>query len=187
MTGRCGCLKEFHPEEDSIQAYLEVATLYFTANDFEEDKQVPILLSSIKAQTYSLMCDLVAPKTPGRLSFAQIVEVLTSHFQPKCLVIAKRFHFHKRVQAVDESITEFDAALRKLAIHCEFGEMLEEILRDRDQFVCGLHHEAMQGCLLSEAVLTNQKALEIAKGMEPADSNTVSYKARGPVIYKLRE
>ena len=142
MTGRYRCLKEFRPDEDSIQAYLEVATLYLAANDIEEDKQVPILLSSIGAQTYSLIRDLVAPKTLGRLSFAQIVEVLTSHFQPKRLVIAERFHFHKRVQAADESIAEFDAALRKLAIHCEFGEMLEEILRD--WFVCGLRHEATQ-------------------------------------------
>ena len=131
MAGRYGCLKEFCPDEDSIQAYLELARLYFAANDIKEDKQVPILLSSIRAQTYSLMCDLVAPKTPGSLSFAQIVEVLTSHFQPKRLVIAKRFHFHKRVQAADESIAEFDAALSKLAIHCEFGEMLEKILRDQ--------------------------------------------------------
>ena len=35
----------------------------------KEDKQVPILLSSIGAQTYSLIRDLVAPKTPGSLSF----------------------------------------------------------------------------------------------------------------------
>ena len=63
--------------------------------------------------------------------------------------------------------------------------MLEEILRDR--FVCGLSHEATQRCLLSEAALTYQKALEITKGIEAADSNTVSFKAREPVVYKLRE
>ena len=70
------------------------------------------------------MHHLFAPKTLGSLSFAQIVEVLTSHFQSKCLVIAVIFHFHKLVQATDESIAKFDAALRKLAIHGEFGEML---------------------------------------------------------------
>ena len=108
---------------------MEVATLYFTANDIEEDKQVPVLLSSIAAQTYSSIRNLVALKTPGNLhvTFAQIVEVLTSHFQAKRSVIAETFHFHKRVQASDESIAEFDAALRKLGIHYEFGEMLEEL------------------------------------------------------------
>ena len=140
MAGCYRWLKEFRPDEDSIQAYMEVVTLYFAANNIEEDKQVPILLSLIWAQTYSLIRDLVAPKTPGNLTFAQIVEVLNSHFQLKRLVIAERFHFRKRVQASDESIAEFDAALRKLAIHCEFGGMLEEILSDR--VVCGLRQEA---------------------------------------------
>ena len=49
---------------------------------------------------------------------------------------------HKRDQAAGESIADFDAALRKLAVHCQFGENLQETLRD--QFVCGLHHEAIQ-------------------------------------------
>ena len=50
---------------------LEHATLYFVANDIEEDKQVPILLSAIGAPTYSLLCDLVAPVVPDTLPFDQ--------------------------------------------------------------------------------------------------------------------
>ena len=125
MASQYGCLKEFHPEVDSIQAYLELASLYFKANDIAEDKQVPIFLSSIGAQTYSLVRDLVAPSSPGELSFAELPGVLSSHFQPRRLVIAEKFQFHRRAQASDESIAEFDAALRKLATHCEFGETLE--------------------------------------------------------------
>ena len=137
---------------DSIRAYLELASLYFKANDIAEDKRVPIFLSSIGARTYSLLRDLVAPNSPGELSFAELSEVLSSHFQPRRLVIAERFQFHRRTQAADESIAEFDAALRKLATHCEFGETLEETLRDR--FVCGLRHEATQRRLLTEHALT---------------------------------
>ena len=65
MAGQCGCLKAFHPEVDSIRAYLELSSLYVKANDIAEDKQVPILLSSIGAGTYSLLRDLVAPNSPG--------------------------------------------------------------------------------------------------------------------------
>ena len=43
MEGRYGHLKEFRPDENSIQAYVEVATLYFAANDIEVDKQVPVV------------------------------------------------------------------------------------------------------------------------------------------------
>ena len=68
---------------------------------------------------------------------------------------------------MDETIAEFDAALRKLAVHCQFGEMLEASLRD--QFVCGLRRDTIQRRLLSETMLTYYKMLEIACGMELAN------------------
>ena len=86
-----------------------------------QNKRVPILLSSIEASTYTLLRDLVAPDAPGTLTFRRLSDVLTAHFEPKRMVITERFYFQKRVETVGESIAEFDAALRKLAIHCEFG------------------------------------------------------------------
>ena len=96
------------------------------------------------------------------------------------MVIAEKFYFYKRVQAVGESIVEFDAALRKLAIQCEFGAALEESLRDR--FVCGLQHQRTQQRLLPESGLTYQRALETAKAMETADTNTKSFNVSEPPI-----
>ena len=84
---------------------------------------------------------------------------------------------------MDESIAKFDAALRNLATYCEFGGTLEEALRDR--FVCGLRNEAMQRKLLTEHDLTYQKALEIAKGMEAAESNSILLKTREPSVNKV--
>ena len=77
MARKYDYLKEFLPDDDSIGAYLERVALYFKENDIEEDKQVPILLSSIGARTYSLLRDLVAPVVPGTLAFDRISEVLT--------------------------------------------------------------------------------------------------------------
>ena len=55
--------EEFHPEMDSIRAYLELVSLDFKANDIAEDKQVPILLNSIGARTHSLLQDMtLAPE-----------------------------------------------------------------------------------------------------------------------------
>ena len=125
-----------------------------------------------------MLHDLVAPDAPGSLFFTQLLEVFCMHFQPRCLVIAERFHFHRQIQAVDESVAY--AALWKLTTHCKFGVTLEKTLRDR--FVCGLRHEAMQHLSLTEHALTYTMALEIAKGMEAADSNTISTKAPEPPI-----
>ena len=65
---------------------------------------------------------------------------------------------------MDGSIADFDAKLGKFATYCEFGGILEETLRD--QFVCGLLHQAKQRWLLTEHALTYQNALDIAKGMQ---------------------
>ena len=68
----------------------------------------------------------------------------------------------------------FDAALRKLAVHCSFGEVLQDTLRDR--FVCGLRHDAIQRRLSPEKSLTYDKVLDIAKVMEAADKDTREFK-----------
>ena len=53
-------------------------------------------------------------------------------------------------------MTEYDAALRKLAVTREFEAYLEEALRDR--LVCGLRREAIQ-----------RRPWNSAQGMEAAD------------------
>ena len=123
-----------------------------------------------------MLSDLLAPDSPGTKSFQEIEDALKKHYEPKRSVITERYHFHKRDQQVGETIAEFDAALRKLAAHCQFGEGLTECLRDR--FVCGLKNEAIQRQLLSEADdLTYQKAVDIARGMEAADKDTKAFKS----------
>ena len=104
---------------------------------------------------------------------------LKKHFEPKKIIIAERFNFHRRNQASDESITEYVAELRKLAASCEFGGNLEESLRDR--FVCGLRSESTQKQLLTEADLTFKRAVEIAKGIEAAEKKSEQFKKAEPV------
>ena len=170
-----GHLQEFHPETDSVKKYLECVSLYFMVIEVPNEKKVAILLSSIGASTYALLSDLVAPESPGDKTLDQISTALTNYFEPQRSTIAERFHFHKHEQAIGKSVTEFDAALRKLALHCDFKGKLDEMLHDR--FVCGLRHELMQRRLLSEPLkLTYQKALDIAKAMEAADKSTKTFK-----------
>ena len=182
-TSQFGTLNEFHPDTESIKTYLERVLLYFTANSVADVKKVPILLSAIGSPTYVLLSDLLAPETPSTKTLDEITAVLKKHYEPKRAVIAERYHFHKRDQAMDESIAEYDAALRKLAIHCKFGTYLEEALRDR--FVCGLHNEAMQRRLLAETDLTLTKAMELTQSMEAADRNSRAFKATEPTIKKI--
>ena len=85
---------------------------------------------------------------------------LKKHFEPKKVVIAECFNFHRRNQASDKSIAKYVAKLCKLTTNCDFGDYLKEGLRDR--FICGLRSETTQKQLLTEAELTFQRAFEIA-------------------------
>ncbi len=82
------------------------------------------------------------PGSGRPLLHGELFAALQKHYEPTRAVIAERFHFQKRDQVPDESLAEYDAVLRKLATHCNFGAYLTEALRDR--FVAGLRSEAMQ-------------------------------------------
>ncbi len=92
--------------------------LFFTANDVADEKKVPIFLTAVGGKTYELLQSLVAPIEPKDKTLLDIEATLVKHFEPKPLVIAERFHFHRRSQAVDESIAEYVAELRRLTTHC---------------------------------------------------------------------
>ena len=169
-------LKEFEPENKRVSSYLERVELYFTANEIAERRRVAVFLSVIGAKMYSLLRDLVSPVSPKDKTFDELAEVLKKHFEPKPLVTAERFTFHRRNQSASESILEYVAELRRLATHCEFGEYRDQALRDR--LVCGLRSENIQKRLLSEADLTLARAVEIAQGMEAAHQNTQLMKGK---------
>ena len=171
-----GQLAEFDAASDTVTAYEERAQLFFEANDIAENKRVAVFLSAIGGSTYKLLRDLLAPTLPKEKTLDEIVETLKQHFEPKPLVIAERFRFHRRQQTVGETVKEFVAELRRLAKHCEFGSYLDEALRDR--FVCGLRSEAVQKKLLTETNLTFAKAVEIAHSAESATENARQLQSR---------
>ena len=110
--------------------------LYFGANDIAAEKKVAIFLSVIGAKTYTVLRSPVAPAQPKDKSFAELKTLLKAHYDPKPLLIAERFLFYRGDRTTEESVFEFLAELRRLASHCEFGQFLDEALRDI--LVCGL-------------------------------------------------
>ena len=130
MTTTIGTLSEFVLQKEKISTYLECVELYFAANEVEDEKHVPVLLTAIGGETYALLCSLLAPVKPSSKTFTELKEVLQRHFNPKRLVIAERFYFHSRSQASGKSITEYVSEIRRLATNCEIGEYLEQTLRN---------------------------------------------------------
>ena len=98
------------------------------------------------------------------------METLTQHLEPKPIIIAERYKFHKAEQRESESIRDYLATLQRLAETCEFGGYREEAIRDR--FVCGLKTRTIQRKLLGEAELTLKLAVEKACAAELTEKET---------------
>ncbi|KAL5487308.1 hypothetical protein EMCRGX_G019895 [Ephydatia muelleri] len=169
-----GKIQEFEPGNESMSAYLERVELFMAANAIAEERKVTVFLSTVGPKTYGLLRNLVAPSKPQDKSMLELTAVLKKHFEPKPIVIAERFYFHRRNQAVGESIAEYVAELRRLAMNCKFGAYLDEAMRDR--LVCGLRDEDTQKKLLSEEDLTFARAAEIAQSREAAQLNVQQLK-----------
>ena len=176
MAFQIGKIDCFDSNTESWQCYKERLDQYFLANDVAEEKQVPALLALIGSSTYRLLRDICHPDLPSTKTYGTLCTLLETHFNPKPIVIAERFRFHKRDQHQDESVKDFNVALRKLSEFCEFGGNLKDSLRDR--FVCGLRNEAIQKKLLSISDLTYEKALETALAMESASKDVVELQAK---------
>ena len=131
-----GKISEYDESELWTQ-YVERLEQYFVANDVKEPKkQWAIFLSVCGAKTYALVRDLLQPKKPAETDLDEILKELDKHFSPKPSEIVERFTFHNRRQGDKESVAEFIAGLKKLTEHCNFGDTLNAMLRDR--LVCGI-------------------------------------------------
>ena len=98
---------------------------------------------------------------------------MKDHYSPKFLTIAERFKLNKRDQREGETISQYLVELKKLAATCEYGDFLEQALRDR--LVCGIRDQQIQRKLLSVSALTLQKAVEIAVAMELATKQSKQF------------
>ena len=106
-----GRLTEFDPKSDSVTAYVERVKLFFYANEIAEGEQVAVFLSAMGPKTYLLLRSLVTPESPKDKTLEHLVEALTKHFEPKPLVIAECFNFHRRSQRTGESGKDYAAEL----------------------------------------------------------------------------
>ncbi|KAK3733980.1 hypothetical protein QZH41_001130 [Actinostola sp. cb2023] len=178
-----GKIEQFSGQEEDFEQYTERLELYFEANDLNkiplktdqsnksevearEKKRKAILLSVIGPSAYKILRNLTSPEKANEKPYEEIITLLRNHFAPKPSQTVQRFKFHSRVRSQGEKISDFIADLRKLAEGCDFGESLNDMLRDR--LVCGIADDKIQNRLLIEQDLTFLKAYNIAICQETA-------------------
>lgn len=171
-----GNIGEFDQAVENWESYLERMEQYFVANDVASaTKKRAILLSTCGPLTYVTIRSLAAPTKPTELEYKQLRELTMKHYNPRPSVIMQRYKFNARTQQPGESISTYVAELRKLTEFCDFGDSLNDMLRDK--FVSGLRNTK-----------TQHRLLFVAQAIELADSDVKSLQS-GPqtAVHKLQE
>ncbi|KAJ8885167.1 hypothetical protein PR048_011363 [Dryococelus australis] len=81
-------VEKFSLEEESQDSYLERLEQLFIAK-YEGDKAEDqnrchvILITSVRKETYEILCNLSEPKKPPERSYHELVELLKQHFSPR--------------------------------------------------------------------------------------------------------
>ena len=169
---------KFDPTRESITNYLERLEIGFILHAFTEDSMKrALLIHEIGDTNYDVLKSLVAPDKPADKTYAQLSEKLKSHFNPKPNKIVKRYEVRTRYRKLDDNMSDYIAALKKIATQCEYGDHLEENICD--QLVCGVRDEGITNKVLQEVDLDYTKAITLATQIELSHKGAKSLTCRG--------
>ncbi|XP_049878483.1 uncharacterized protein LOC126375547 [Pectinophora gossypiella] len=115
----------------------------------------------------------------------QVLIKLDERFIKKKNVTVERHRFFKRDQKGNENIEQYVFELRKLAETCEFGNLKEELIKDR--LVCGVTSKAICERLLREEDLTLKKAMEICQAAVVSRAYSQNIKEENKAVYDIQE
>ena len=106
--------------------------------------------------------------------------------QPMKNLIILRHNFNTKQQKEGESFHAFLTGLRNQADACEFGDMKDELLRDR--IVVGINNTKTKDLLFAEPNLSLQRAIEICELREGAEKAAQALKSEAEVtVVKMKK
>ncbi|XP_072389676.1 uncharacterized protein [Diabrotica undecimpunctata] len=161
-----GNIKAFTGVPEEFESYIKKLKHLFTVNNVEENIKVSMLITLGGTSLFQVLKNLVAPNKPTYFTSQAVIGKLIKHFSPPVFEIHERFVFNRCEQKADQSISDYSVKLSKLANSFNFGQFLEEALRDR--FVCVIREEGTQKKLLGYVYLTFQNACQLALASEVA-------------------
>ncbi|KAJ8929702.1 hypothetical protein NQ314_017596 [Rhamnusium bicolor] len=127
----------FNPETDDWTIYSEQLEQWFISTKIvEPTEKVANLLSVIGTQTYTLLRNLTFPELPASKSIAELLNLLSKQFCIPRNEWKEIRNFMEAAQEPQETVQDWSARVRKLAINCNFGTNLIYMLKVK--FVTGM-------------------------------------------------
>ena len=132
----------------------------------QDDMQyrVATFITCIGPQALEIHHGLPFKTSAERNDMNVILKLWTEYCCGKTNVTYERFCFNRCNQSETESFDAYVVRLRKLASTCEYGNFLEDMLRDR--IVCGIHDDVIRKELLQESKLTLESCIALIRSVE---------------------
>ena len=144
------------------QRFLRYVTISNLSNRSEKEK-IDVLLYTMGAKSEDILKQIM-PDMPDTTTLDVLIKKFKDYFEPKKNVVFERFKFNSRVQQPGETADTFITSLYSLADSCEYGDIKEELIRDR--IVIGISDARTSERLQMISDLKIEKAVEIVRQAE---------------------
>ena len=128
-----------------------------------EEKQVNTLVYSMGAKAEDIFQSFGLSADESK-SYSTVKAKFESHFIKRRNTIFERAKLNRRVQQEGESVDDFIIDLYSLAEHCQYGNLNDEMVRDR--IVVGIKDSKLSEKLQMDNELTLEKAISLARNSE---------------------
>ena len=125
-----------------------------------EEHQVNALIYIMGDKADDILCSFGLSEDEKKV-YNTVRAKFDSYFEPQINVIFERAKFNHRRQQQGESVETFITELYCLADRCNYGDLRNEMIRDR--IVVGLLDDALSGKLQLDSRLTLETAVTIAR------------------------
>ena len=126
-------------------------------------KQISTLLYCLGEEAESILASTNAT-ADDRNDFNRTIGKFDDYFKVRKNVIYERARFNRRNQQSGETAENYIVALYELAEHCDYGDMTEELIRDR--LVVGIRDTALSEKLQMDSGLTLEAAKKAIRQRE---------------------
>ena len=128
----------------------------------ENTVQINTLVYAMGGNSLDILTSFKLNET--QMTYETVKRRFETHFEGRTNTIFERARFNKRVQGETETVIDFIEDLHKLSETCDFGELKEELIRDR--IVVGIKDSTLARKLMQDDALTLDKAINAAKTAE---------------------
>lgn len=155
------CWKKFKKQFD-------IYMLASNGNSLPEARKAALLLHTAGTEAQEIY-ESFQLSDEDKLNLTKMMEKFDDYFIPKTNISIERYKFNSRVQSSCENFEAFYTDLLKLAASCDFGNLKDELIKDR--IICGIKDGRVKNRLLREEKLDLNKTIAICKAAEESDKH----------------